>query len=145
MAVQSSYAENIAAAVAGMIGNMVPSTLISRTVETAAGIGFGKAVAQGAADKGCIAFAGSGLLGITVRERSLDANDPDKFAEGDSARILVKGSVWVDAAVAVDAGDPVYVTSAGAFTKASSGNTLLPNARWETSTSEAALALLAIY
>lgn len=143
MPVQTDYNENIAAAYEGQIANQVPSTLISRTVETEAGIGFGRAVAQGTEDNGCIAFAGSApVVGITVRDRSLDANEPNKFGEHDSARIMTKGAVWVTAAVAVDAGDEVFVTDAGAFTKVSSGNTQIVGARFDTSTSGEALAIV---
>lgn len=144
MAVQSTYSENIAAAAAGLLGNMTPATLISRTVETAAGVGFGLPVAQGSDDNGCIAYAGSGYLGITVRERSLDPNNPDKFAQYDSARILQKGTVWVQASKAVAAGDSVYITDDGDFTDEATSNFQIPGARWDTSTTEAALALVAI-
>lgn len=146
MSVQTTYLDNIAAAVAGQIANMVPATLISRTVEDEAGIGFGIAVAQGTADYGCKAF-GSGdtaILGITVRDRSLDANDTDTFAEGDNARVMTKGCVWVTASVAVNAGDPVYVIPAtGAFAKTSASSARqIAGARWDTSTTGAGLAIV---
>lgn len=143
MAVQTTYQERIDPAFAGQIANMVPATLISRTVETAAGVALGTAVEQGTEDYGCIAFAGGGaVVGIAVRERSLDPNTPDKFAQYDNARIMTKGSVWVTAAVAVDAGDDVYVTDAGAFTNVSSGNTQIVGARFDTSTTGEALAIV---
>lgn len=146
MAIQTSYAETLDPAVVGLIGNMVPATMISRTVEDASGIGFGIATAQGAEDYGCKAF-GSGdtaILGITCRERSIDAVNPDKFAQYDNARVMVKGCVWVTASVAVDAGDPVYVIpSTGAFAKSNASSAVqIAGARWETSTSGAALALV---
>src|SRR5690606_38806077 len=112
--------------------------------EDAAGIGFGVAVAQGTADKGCKAF-GSGdtsILGITVRERSIDANDENEFAQYTDARIMTKGVIWVTASVAVDAGDPVYVVPAtGAFAKTSASSAVqIAGARWDTSTSGSGIA-----
>ena len=75
--VQSTYT-NMAGAVAGAVANMVPATFISRTVEPSGGIGFGVAAEQGTADLGCIVFDGGTVLGITVRERSVDPSTPDK-------------------------------------------------------------------
>ena len=146
MSVQTTYAENMAPAVAGQIANSEPNTLISRTVETAEGIGFGLPVAQGAEDDGVIATeAGvTEILGVTVRERSLNANTPNAFGQYDSARIMTKGPIWVEASVAVNAGDPVWVTVAtGAWTNADAGggnSVQLVGARWDSSTSGAGLA-----
>ena len=152
MAVQTSYPDTQPAAVAGLQATQIPATVISRTVETAA-IGFGKPVAQGADDKGCVGFTGTGLLGITLLDRSaagmtvasgqVTARTADQFGVGESARIITKGDVWVVASVAVDAGDPVYVTTAGTFAKASGGgNVLYPGARWDTSAGANALAVI---
>lgn len=143
MAIQTSYSENIPAAYEGQIANQIPATLISRVVEPSAGLGFGVPVKQGTADNEADAFDGSGdVLGITVRERSLDANDPDEFAQYDNARIMTKGAIWVTVAVAVNAGEDVYVTSAGAFTNVSSGNTQITGAKFDTSTTGEALAIV---
>jgi hypothetical protein len=132
MGVQSEYLNNLAVAVAGMIANMVPATLISRTVEDAAGIGFGLPVAQGVNDKGVTATLGSpiAIVGITVRERSVSA-EADKFGQYEEARLMTKGVIWVVADDAVAAGDPVHVNGDGTFTN--TGGTELPNARWDTS------------
>lgn len=148
MATQTTYSENQAQAVAGAIASTEPSTLISRTVEDAAGIGFGKIVQQGAGDNGCTAdldtsdIDATSFLGITVRERSTNPATPDKFAQYESARIMRKGVAWVQASLQVAAGDPVYVVRAtGALHNASdAARVLIPNARWETSTSGAGLA-----
>lgn len=134
MAVQTVYPSTQPVAVAGAQATMIPATLISRNVETVAGIGFGKAVAQGVAAKGAIAYAGTvACLGITVLDRS--AHDGDLFAQGESARIMTKGDVWVVAAVAVAAGDPVTLTAVGAFSN--TGGTAIAGARWDTTTTAA--------
>lgn len=146
MAVQSTYADNISAAKAGLRANMEPARLISRNVEDAAGIAFGLAVAQGTDDNGCKAFAAgdTAILGITTRERSTDPATPDVFAENESALIMTKGCIWVTASVAVDAGDPVYVIPAtGAFAKTSASSAVqIAGARWDTSTTGAGLAVV---
>lgn len=138
MAVQSTYSENARAAVPGQLVDTIPKTLLSRTVEDAGGLAFGIPVAQGVADRGIRAFTigdtAAKFIGITVRERSVDA-DYDQFAQYDSARVLTHGAIWVLASVAVAAGDPVYVVPAtGLFTNVATGNVQLPNARFDTST-----------
>lgn len=135
--VQTAYPDRIREGVPGQVASTVPSTLISRTVENEAGLGFGKAAAQGERDKGVVPFATGNvdLIGIAVRERSLDANEPNKFGQYASARIITKGAVFVEAGVAVDAGDPVYVVPAtGAFAKTSASDAVkIPGARYDTS------------
>ena len=152
MAVQTSYPDTQPAAVAGLQATQIPATVISRTVETAA-IGFGKPVMQGTDDKGCKLFASGSPIGITLLDRSaagmtvangqVTARTADVFGVGESARIITKGDVWVVASVDVVAGDAVYVTPAGAFAKATGGgNVLFPGARWDTSASATALAVI---
>jgi hypothetical protein len=151
MATQTTYNETISAARAGMIANEEPSTLISRTVETASGIGFGKVVQQGANDNGCIsdlntsAMTADTYLGVTVRERSVRPETPDTFAQYESARIMRKGVIWVMTDSAVDAGTDVTVTLAtGGLGSAAvaAGIVAIPGARWDSSTSGAGLAKL---
>src|SRR5262245_2862663 len=118
----SQYPTEMRPGVEGALANEEPAVLISRTVEENAGIGFGKAVKQGAADKGCkVADAGSKVVGITVRERSVrpDAMDGNGFARFDSARIMVMGVIWVAVSTNVAAGDRVLFDSAtGKFSNA---------------------------
>lgn len=142
MAVQTTYNATQAAAVEGAQATMIPATIISRNVETAAGIGFGRAVAQGAADKGIVLLSAtdSDFVGITLLDRSAAGTptNPDGFPQRSSARVMTKGDVWVVASVAVAAGDAVYVVPAtGAFTNVSTSNTAVPGARWDTSTTAA--------
>lgn len=153
MAVQSSYSETIDAARAGQIANTEPGVFISRTVADAAGIGFGKVVQEAAADGSkdgqCTADLDTAdmdaykFLGITVRERSVNPETPNKFAQYESARIMHKGVIWVEVAAAVKAGEDVTVTLAtGVLGTAAvaAGIIAIPNARWESSTSGAGLA-----
>ncbi|MGI4776947.1 MAG: structural cement protein Gp24 [Janthinobacterium lividum] len=141
-AVQSTYLQNIPVGKAGFVPDMTQADLISRTVETVTGIPFGSAVAQGAADKGGILYAGTGFLGVAVRERSVLIGE--QFSLYESARVLKKGPIWVAVAVAVSAGQPVYLTPAGAFTNVVGSNFPVPNARFDTSTTGAGLAVIFI-
>lgn len=145
MAVQTTYLDNMAVAFNGMIANTEPNNLISRNVETAAGIGFGVPVIQGTADQGCAVVAASTdeIVGITVRDQSVDG---DTFAQYDSALLMREGVLWVTVTDAggVDAGDPVWVTVAdGTFANAdatSDGSILINDARWESTADNGALA-----
>lgn len=156
MAVQTNYPDTQPAAVAGHQATQIPATVISRTVEGAA-IGFGVAVAQGTADKGCVAFAGSGAsaaLGITLLDRSaagttvvsgqVTARTADKFGVGESARIITKGDVWVVCASGCSAGDPVYVRPSNGDFQDSSANSAvqIAGARWDTSAQAGQLAVV---
>lgn len=152
MATQTAYNETQAVAVAGAQATMLPASIISRNV-AGANIGFGVAVSQGAADKACIA-TGTGataVLGITLLDRSATgvnastgAFTADTFGVGESARVMTKGDIWVQASVAVAAGQPVYVVLAtGAFTNVvGTTNVQIVGARWDTSTTAAGLAVV---
>jgi hypothetical protein len=155
MAIQTSYSENIRPAVAGQIANMEGAVLISRSVVDAAGVGFGKVVQEAAADGSkddlctgdlnTAAMDAYKFLGITVRERSVRPETPNKFAQYDSARIMRKGVIWVEVAGAVNAGTDVTVTLASGVlgsVSVGAGVVAIPNARWESSTSGAGLAKL---
>lgn len=153
MAVQTTYSENIGAARAGMIADtQAEINLISRTVETAAGIGFGLVVDQGTGDEGVILVSASTTdpVGFTVRERSVDPANPDEFSQYDSARIMTKGVIWatVTDAGGVAAGDDVWMTLAtGALSNAdvgSGGGLQLAGCRWVSSAANGDLAKIRV-
>lgn len=153
MAVQTSYPDTQPAAVAGLQATMLPASIISRTVETAA-VGFGRPVEQGTNDKGCKLFDGGSVLGITVLDRSaagttvangqITGRTADSFGVGESARVMVKGDVWVVSTTGNVAGDPVYVRpSNGTFQNSSANSGVqIPNARWDTTAGAGALAVV---
>ena len=117
--------------VAGSIATTENRDIKSRTVEDAAGIAFGLAVAQGANDKGirAVKTGDTKFAGITALD--LSSRDDAKFVQYESARILEKGVIWVEVTEAVKAGDDVAVDLAtGKFNKSGAK---YPNARFETS------------
>jgi hypothetical protein len=150
MAVQTTYNETMVAGRAGAIVNTEPRTLISRTVEDAAGVALGLVVQQGAADDGCTAvltgMTASTYVGVTVLDRSRPAADaPDTFGQYESARIMRSGVVWVTASGAVAAGDDATVTLAtGAIGTAAvaAGVIAIPDARWDSSAADGEIAKL---
>ena len=141
MVTQTNYTDRMDAGVAGAIVNTEPNVLISRSVEKAEGLGFGVPVAQGANDKGCTDTNGkTAVLGVTAIDRGVGGTTVDTFTQGESARIMTKGVIWVVAGEAVAAGDSVYVTaSTGAFKKTATGNVAIPNARFDTSAANGGL------
>ena len=144
--IQTTYDEKLDQGRAGQLANAELCNLISRTIEGAAGVGFGICVERGTHDKGCTVFDGGTPLGISVRERSVDANNPNGFKQYDTIRVITKGPIFADAPVAVTAGDPVYVLDAdGTFhNAAAAGRTLYPGAVWDTTTTGAGLAVIAL-
>ena len=133
MAVQTTYTNVHDVAYEGMEADLESAGRdnVSRTAEAV--VGFGKAVSQGAGDHGIVPFATAitKFLGITVRDQAVDGTSPDAYRVYDTAAVKLKGVIWVKAGEAVAAGDPVYLTAAGAFMKTATSNTLVPNARFE--------------
>ena len=117
--------------VAGSIATTENRDIKSRTVEDAAGIAFGLAVAQGANDKGIRAVKAGDTKFVGITALDLSSRDDSKFLQYESASILKKGVIWVQVTEAVKAGDDVAVDLAtGKFNKSGAK---YPNARFETS------------
>lgn len=117
--------------VAGSIATTENSDIKSRTVEDAAGIAFGLAVAQGVNDKGIRAVKAGDTKFVGITALDLSSRDDAKFVQHESARILKKGVIWVEVTEVVKAGDDVAVDLAtGKFNKSGAK---YPNARFETS------------
>lgn len=129
--IQNAYLTDYLTGFAGMIANGENSNRISRTVEDAAGIAFGKAAFRGTNDRGCTATPAVGkFMGITIADPgvvpTLAQTTPDIYQQYASAGLLNEGVIFVQPSVTVAAGDQAYVTSAGAFTNVVGSNTLIP-------------------
>jgi hypothetical protein len=74
--VQSTYAPQMQPGLVGNIVDMTAASVQSWNNETAAGIGFGLAVSQGANDSGCV-LGGAKFVGLTVREVTLTLSNVD--------------------------------------------------------------------
>jgi hypothetical protein len=103
-----------------MIANGETSNRITRTVEDAAGIAFGKPVYRGSGDHGCTATVGTlaTFLGWTVATSALDlvaGADANEYQQCDNATILTGGAIYVTVTGNVADGEALTVgTGAGA-------------------------------
>lgn len=135
-AIQTQFSENIRAGVPGHVPDMTAADVISRTISAAGGVAFGVPLFQGATDRTARTFetgdSVTDFLGVSMIDRSAVGTGGNAYAQYESARILKKGPILVIAAVAVAAGDPVTITTTGAFSN--TGGITIPGARWDTST-----------
>ena len=139
--VQSTDAAQHARWVEGRVLNMEPNVIVSRECEDVEGLGFGKVGVQGTLDHQVVdAEITVKFVGIAV----LDTTRPTgKYEQYETAALMKKGVIVVQASVAVAVGDPVYyVPATGVLTNVVGANTLIAGATWDTSTAGAGLAAL---
>lgn len=145
--IQNSYSETIRPAAAGMVANLTNADADTRIVETAAGIGFGLAVGQGAGAKGAVlgAAAAARFVGISIRDVVLDPSDGDTYRQGAGMAVLTEGDIWVVAGGAVVPGDAVVFEAAtGALSSlpADATHFAIAGARWMTGAAGGGLAVV---
>ena len=118
--VQNTYNELPAFGYPGQVANGETSNRISRTVEDAAGIGFGVPVYRGSGDHGVTATVGTAatFLGFTIADHSiqiLPGGTADVVDQRDTIAICTSGVIWVEATGANADGAAVTIgTGAGA-------------------------------
>ena len=100
--VQNTYNELPAFGYPGQVANGETSNRISRTVEDAAGIGFGVPVYRGSGDHGVTATVGTAatFLGFTIADHSiqiLPGGTADVVAQYDTISVCTQGVMWVEA------------------------------------------------
>lgn len=140
-AVQTTYTAVMPIGSVGEVADLSFSDVISRECQPAT-CAFGVAVIQGTADHQANVGGAGVFLGISVRDVSLDSRRNDAYAQYDTMGVMTKGVMFVLAGEAVVAGDIVYRTATGALNKTAASNTLIANARWETTAANGALAKL---
>src|SRR6516162_2470042 len=144
--IQTVYTRYIGVGQNGMLADETVWAADTRTVETAAGIGFGLAVSQGTNDKGCI-IGGSAFVGITRADPTLaraDLSVPgssstlplDSYPQYDLAGILAAGDIWVNCYAAVT--PATTVTFSATTGQLGVAGTTITHARWMTSASGSA-------
>jgi hypothetical protein len=145
--VQSTYAKGYESGFPGQIANGETSNRISRTVEDAAGVAFGKPVFRGTGDHGVTATPSANLVGITIANYAAPANadgvQADLYVQNSTAGILTQGVIWVVAGEAVTAGAAAYATAAGAIVDTATGNTALTGWVFDHAAASGALVRLA--
>lgn len=150
-AIQTTFTQTIAPAYEGMIADSRDQTILSLQLESAAGIGFGKVAVKGTADRQIrVSEAARAFRGFTVATHFAGfaagtQGTKDTYDQYETVPVMIVGSLWVMASVAVAVGDPVYyVPATGVLTNVATSNTLIPDAIFETSTSGSGLAVVSI-
>lgn len=128
MSIQPNYNATLDRGYQGQIADTRLSDMVSRICASPS-IGFGLAVIKGVEDNEVALGVGGKFVGLTVRDVALPAANEDAYKEGNTVGVMVKGTMFAQAIVAVDGGDPVYRTPTGTLTN-------VPGAR--TATAEAA-------
>lgn len=111
---QTTYSNDLPVAYAGMVGNGETSNRITRSVEDAAGIGFGLPVYRGTGDHGCTATVGTlaTFLGFTIAtsaQAPVAGQDADEYQQYDNANILTGGAIYVEVTGAVTDGAAITI------------------------------------
>ena len=112
--VQNTYTETPAFGYPGMVANGETSNRISRTIEDAAGVGFGVPVYRGTGDHGCTATVGTAatFLGFTIADHGVAVvagGTADTFAQYRTVGIMTGGVMWVTNTGAVTDGASVTI------------------------------------
>lgn len=131
--VQNTFSETFVAGFPGQVANGETSNRLSRTVEDAAGIAFGKAAFRGTGDHGVTATPSAtagAFMGITIADHGImplpGGAAADIYPQYSTAGLLDLGNVCVIAGSNTTDGAPVYVTPGFAFTATAGGNTAIP-------------------
>lgn len=117
---QSTYSDNLALGYPGMIASGETGDRITRTVEDAAGVAFGRPVYRGTGDHGCTGTVGTlaTFLGFTVANHAMApvaGQDADEYQQYDNATILTSGAIFVTVTGNVADGAAITMgTAAGA-------------------------------
>lgn len=150
--VQDTYNNDIAVGFAGMVANGETSNRISRTVEDAAGIPFGRAAFRGAGDHGVTATPSANCMGIVIANKAIPVLPggvaADIVPQYDTANLLTQGVIWVTVNADVTDGAAVYVgdgdpLTAGQFTDDATGNVALTGWVFQDTVSSGALCRIA--
>lgn len=123
---QSNFNEDIPVGYPGMDASGELSNIITGTLEGSTACAFGRPVYQGTGDKGLTLTVSSALKGFALARKGLPVTSDrpaDHYAPGDNVPVKERGVIWVTSSTDATKGGQVYVTSAGAITKTSDGNT----------------------
>ena len=150
MAAQTTYSIRQGKAYAGLIYAQAPHDIVSRAVETAAGIGFGVAVTRGTdPDKQVVLATSANFLGITVRSLEKEGGDAGaiRWNVKETAGIMRVGYIWAVCPTGCVPGNAVnYADGTGILDSGAAGasETQLDGATWETTASAGELAVIRI-
>lgn len=146
---QTVYSTEYPVGYAGMVANGETSNRISRTVEDATAIPFGRAVFRGAGDHGVTQTQSGQFLGITIANYAAPpvaatGVQVDSYPQYSTAGIMTQGVIWVVAGEAVTDGAQVYAAAAdGALVDTSTSNTILTDWFFQDTAASGALVRIA--
>lgn len=152
MSAQNNYDIKQSVGYAGLVYARFPSEIVSRNVETAAGIAFGVVVSRGTDKDSQAALGGTdNILGVTIRDlgREGAANTGDiKYSEKETAGIMREGYVWAVCPTGCVPGDAVnFVEATGVLDSGApsgTGETGLDDCFWDSTAAAGELAILRV-
>ena len=150
MPAQTSYSIRQGKAYAGLIYAQAPHDIVSRAVETAAGVAFGVAVTRGTdPDKQVVLATSANFLGITIRSLEKEGGDAGaiRWNVKETAGIMRVGYIWAVCPTGCVPGNAVkYTDGTGVLDSgaACASETQLNGATWETTASAGELAVVRI-
>lgn len=129
--IQNTWNSAPAVGFPGMVASGERDNVISRIVEDAAGLAFGKFAWRGAGDRGCILVPTAGtILGVHVAQHGQPVLPggvaADIIPQGGEAALITKGAIYVTAGEDVTDGAQVYVTAGGAIVDTVGANIIAP-------------------
>jgi hypothetical protein len=115
---QTSYSNSIVKGYAGMVADGETSNRISRTIEDAAGVGFGLPVYRGSGDHGCVGTIGTlaTFLGFTIATSGIGlvaGATADVYPQYESVPIMTGGAIYVAVKGAVVDGAAITIGAGG--------------------------------
>lgn len=123
---QSTFSEDIPGGFAGMDADGELSNIISRVLEGSTDCEFGRPVYRGSADRGVTLTVSASLMGFALARKGLPLTSDrpaDVYAPDDTIAVKERGKIWVTSTTVAADGAQVYVTSGGAISNSSGGNT----------------------
>lgn len=148
MAAQTSYSRLTNTGFPGLLVDLNPKDIVSRSVETPAGIPFGVVVSRGTDRERQIVLGGTAPLGVSLRVLSQEGaanTGAVQWDVTDTAAVLREGYVFVVCPAGCTAGDAVkFTTATGVLDSgaAGAGEQALVGATWETTTAAGGVAVL---
>jgi hypothetical protein len=124
--VQNTFSEDIAFGYPGMEADGELSNIITRTLEGNTACAFGRPLFQGTNDRGADLTVDATLLGFAIARKGLPVTSvraADTYAPGDNVPIKNRGKIWVTSGTVATKNQQVYITSGGAISNSSGGNT----------------------
>lgn len=115
---QTTYGESFAKGFAGMVANGETSNRITRTIEDAAGIAFGKPVYRGTGDHGCTGTVGSlaTFLGWAIGHQGqafVAGQTVDTYPQYENVPIITLGAIYIPVKGTVADGAAITVGTGG--------------------------------